>query len=140
MKNLFLYIAIAISLFTISCNKDKDPIVVQPQLVDNSEIYVLDSIIIQNNIAYADTIRVMNNGSQTTSPIQNGKLSGARINGIYKPFGDYYDITNEELILGNPGSKIVTGGYSFKGDTLDYVFRTNSLVQPDFKALYLKIN
>ena len=30
--------------------------------------------------------------------------------------------------------------FSDKEDYMDYVFRTNSLVQPDFKALYLKIN
>lgn len=133
------FIGIVLGIILISCNKDKDPIVVQPQLSDNSEIYVLNTIILQNNIAYADTIKVMNGRLQTTSPTQNGKISGAIINSVYMVFGDYYNITDQELILGNPGSK-ANGFYSFRGDTLDYVFRTNSLVQPDFKALYLKVN
>lgn len=133
------FIGIVLGIILMSCNKDKDPIVVQPQLIDNSEIYVLDSIILQNNIAYADTIKVMNGRLQTTSPTQNGKISGAIINSVYMVFGDYYSITDQELILGNPGSQ-ADGFYSFRGDTLDYVFRTNSLVQPDFKALYLKVN
>ena len=139
MKKLIFYISVILGIALMSCNKDKDPIVVQPQLIDNSEIYVLDSIILQNNIAYADTIKVMNGRLQTTSPTQNGKISGAIINSVYMVFGDYYNITDQELILGNPGSQ-ADGFYSFRGDTLDYVFRTNSLVQPDFKALYLKIN
>jgi len=133
------FIGIVLGIILMSCNKDKDPIVVQPTQVVGAEVYVLDSIILQNNIAYADTIRVMNGRLQTTSPIQNGKLSGAVINSVYMVFGDYYNITDQELILGNPGSQ-ADGFYSFRGDTLDYVFRTSSLVQPDFKALYLKIN
>lgn len=140
MKKLItFYIGLILGITLISCNKDKDPIVVQPTAPVNefTQIYVLDSIAQPNN-GYADTIYVSTDNLKTSSPHIHGNTWDGIIETTYNAFGDYYAIVDELLNDGNPNSTI-NGHYRFRGDTLDYVYRTNAIIMQDYRAFYIKV-
>ena len=140
MKKFTLYIAIAISLFTISCNKDKDPILIEPAPVveEFTQIFVLDSIIYPNS-NYVDTIKVTSNNLTTTSPHTYGVTWNAVISATYAGCCNQYLINNQLLNTYNPSSAI-NGHYFIKNDSLTYLFQTNNTINYNYGALYLKIN
>jgi hypothetical protein len=141
MKKLIFWISVILGIALMSCNKDKDPIVVQPIStgIIFTDVYVLDSIVHTNASGYADTIRVTANRMITTAPSMYGKNNNTTVEGTYQTWGDYYSFTSDLQHDGNPYSG-VTGFYSFRGDTLDYVYEVdNSTLNPIHKALYVKI-
>jgi len=142
MKKLILLIAITmVAIILTSCNKDKDPIVVQPVYQGNVfiDVYVLDSIVHTSANGYADTIRVSADRTLTTAPSMYGKNNNTTVEGSYRSWEMDYSFTNDLQHDGNPNSGI-TGFYSFRGDTLDYVYEViNSTIFPIHKALYVKI-
>lgn len=131
-------------LFTIisSCKKEDEKTPV-PSATTNAtiytDVYVLDSIVFVTGYGYADTIRVTADKTKTTAPTTYGINWGGTVTGTYVAWGDYFSFTSQLMNADNPNSGI-TGFYSFKGDTLDYVFSLdNATLNPNHKAFYLKL-
>lgn len=140
LKLFILLVVVSVVVVLSSCNKDKDPIVVQPtQNESYTNVYILDSIVFVTGYGYADTIRVTADRTKTTAPSTYGVNWGATVTGTYVAWGEHYDFTSQLMNADNPNSGI-TGSYWFRGDTLNYVFTLdNATLNPNHKAFYIKI-
>jgi hypothetical protein len=113
MKNSILYIAIAISLLTISCNKDKDPIVATPQSTTTEyKFYKVSGF----GNSLKDTVTLYS-ASQMYNPWLGQCLIDPRftLNGVYDSVNLRYDYE----IITAPSSQKILGVWHFGASGYD---------------------
>lgn len=146
MKKIIFYISIILGIALMSCNKDKDPIVVEPTPTYTYDTFVLDSLLTVNigsgsglfiNL-YPDTVRVRTDYKKATIPYSNYS-NELNIDSSYT--GMFLgELTTTCMFNHNQNNCIIKGWYGVRATWLRVSYNVSTHPNEPYIADYHKIN